>query len=198
LELDGYWRTGTNGKPEGEHAALMDDLFYKSFVSSPVANAEELWDVFAKDEKGRGVRLAVEIMAHPEYPDFRQVSYQGSPAVAVLNSLLSEFRQNGWHFVPFGISRMPGYYQLRKYSHHQECRLIAKRHPGAHDCFPFNVNRDENQKCNFIDCSVTSPTCSQFQLRLTDAVPDPNAADSRKTQIALLWSQYKADGRIQA
>lgn len=192
LELNGYWRIGADGKPEGTHVSMMDDLFYKSFVSSPVDNASELWNTFAGD--GTGARLEVQIHAHPEYPDFRQVSYQGSSAVAALNALLKAFRDTGWIFVPFGISRMPGYYQLKQWSHHKECRLIAKRHPGAHDYFPFAVGRDEgeNAKCNYIDCSVTNPTCSAFQLTLVDAVPGPNADDQRKAQIADLWSQHQA------
>ena len=192
LELDGYWRIGADGKPEGSHVAMMDDLFYKSFVASPEDNASELWGTFA--EGGTGVRLAVQIDVHPDYPDFRQVSYQGSPVVAALDDLLRAFCENGWHFVPFGISRMPGYYQLKQWSHHKECRLIAKRHPGAHDCFPFKVGRDEGAraKCNFIDCSLTAPTCSAFQLKLVDVVPGPLTNDQRRRQIAQLWSAYTA------
>jgi len=192
LELEGYWRIGTDGKPEGSHISMMDDLFYKSFVSSPDDNACELWDTFADD--GTGVRLEVEINAHPDYPDFRQVSYQGSPAVETLDALLKAFREIGWNFVPFGISRMPGYYQLNQWSHHKECRLIAKRHPGAHDCFPFKVGRDEGEraKCNYIDCSLSSPTCSAFQLKVIDAVPGPMTHGPRKRQITQLWSDYRA------
>ncbi len=192
LELDGYWRIGADGKPEGSHVSMMDDLFYKSFVSSPEDNASELWDTFS--EGGTGVRLAVQIDVHPGYPDFRQVSYQGSPAVAALDALLNAFREADWHFVPFGISRMPGYYQLKQWSHHKECRLIAKRHPGAHDCFPFKVGRDEGEraKCNFIDCSLTAPTCSAFQLKLMDAVPGPMTDNPQKRQIIQLLSDYRA------
>lgn len=189
LGLTGYWRKSSDGAVEGEHATLMDDLFYKSFVLSSEENCGELWDTFA--ESGTGIRVAVKIDVHPEYPDFRQVSYQGSPAVTVLNGLLKAFKEAGRHFIPFGISRMPGYYQLKKWSHHKECRLIAKRHLGAHDCFPFQVSRDEQQKCNFIDCSLTSPTCSAFQLRLDDVVPGPNANPQRKSQITELTRKYK-------
>lgn len=192
LELDGYWRIRADGRSEGSHVSMMDDLFYKSFVSSSEDNASELWDTFA--EGGTGVRLAVQIDVHPDYQDFRQVSYQGSPVVAALDALLKAFRETGWHFVPFGISRMPGYYQLKQWSHHKECRLIAKRHPGAHDCFPFKVGRDEGgrAKCNYIDCALTAPTCSAFQLKLVDAVPGPATDDLRRLQIAQLWSAYIA------
>lgn len=192
LGLNGYWRKAAGGAVEGEHKNMMDELFYKSFVSSPENNADELWNTFA--ENGTGVRLAVRIDVHPDYRDFRQVSYQDSSAVAVLDSLLNAFRENGWNFVPFGISRMPGYCQLGKWSHHKECRLIAKRHPGAHDCFPFKVGRDEGDltKCNFIDCSLTSPTCTLFQLRLVDAVPGPGADEQRKRLIIRLWCDYLA------
>jgi hypothetical protein len=76
----------------------------------------------------------------------------------------------------------------------KECRLIAKRHPGAHDCFPFKVGRDEGEraKCNFIDCSLTAPTCSAFQLKLVDTVPGPATDDQRRRQITQLWSAYTA------
>jgi hypothetical protein len=192
LELDGYWRLGSGGMPEGEHASLMDDLFYKSFVASPEENAGELWEIFA--ENGTGARLSVRIDVNSEYPDFRQVSYQGASSIAALESLLKAFREKRRQFVPFGLSRMPGYYQLKKWSHHKECRLIAKRHLGAHDCFPFKVNRDESNlaKCNYIDCSLTNPTCSAFQLKLIGAVPGPNADDKRKADIANLWRKYQA------
>lgn len=188
LELDGYWRIGADGKPEGSHVSMMDDLFYKSFISSPEDNASELWNTFAGG--GTGVRLAVQIDVHPDYPDFRQVSYQGSPMVAALDALRKAFRETGLQFVPFGISRMPGYYQLKQWSNHKECRLIAKRHPGAHHCFPFEVGRDEGEraKCIYIDCSLTAPTCSAFQLKLNDAVPGPAADDQRKRQIIRLWN----------
>ncbi len=172
LELDGYWRIGADGKPEGEHTALMDDLFYKSFVSCPETNAEELWDTFAGH--GTGVRIAVRIDVHPEYPDFRRVSYQDSNSVSVLKDLLESFRSLSRHFIPFGISRMPAYHQLKKYAYQNECRLIAKRHPGAHDCFPFQVSRDESQRCNYIDCSLQTPTCSSFQLQLVRVEKGPS------------------------
>jgi hypothetical protein len=192
LELDGYWRIGADGKPEGTHASMMDDIFYKSFVSSSEDNAPELWDTFT--EGGTGVRIAVRIDVHADYQDFRQVSYQGSPAVAALDALLKAFHETGWIFVPFGISRMPSYYQLKQWSHHKECRLIAKRHPGAHDGFPFIVGRDEGEgvECNYIDCSLTNPTCSAFQLKLVAAVPGPKVTSQRNTEITDLWNQHHA------
>ena len=149
----------------------MDDLFYKSFVSCPHTNEEELWEIFA--DGGTGFRIAVQIDVNPEYPDFRRVSYEGSKSVEALDDLLRSFRELGHHYVPFGISRMPAYHQLHKYAYQNECRLIAKRHPGAHDCFPFRVGRDESQNCNYIDCSLISPTCRQFQLRLAGITPGP-------------------------
>ena len=114
------------------------------------------------------MRLKVQINIKPGYPDFRRVAYQGSPAVKALDDILDAFRSSDHHFVPFAISRMPAYHQLKKYDYQNECRLIAKRHPGAHDCFPFRVCRDETQQCNYIDCSLRAPTCSLFQLRLLD------------------------------
>lgn len=186
LELDGYWRADANGNPEGEHAVLMDDLFYKSFVSCPETNADQLWDTFA--EHGTGVRIAVHINANPNYPDFRRVSYQESKSVEVLKELLKAFRDIGRHFIPFGISRMPAYHQLREYAYQNECRLIAKRHPGAHDCFPFQVGRDDDQQCNYIDCSLKEPTCTAFQLQLVDVEAGPscdmNRFKSLKSQIS--------------
>lgn len=192
LELDGYWRVGADGKPEGTHGSMMDDLFYKSFVLPSEDNATELWDTFT--EGGTGVRLAVQIDVHPEYPDFRQVSYQSSRAAEALDGILKAFRATGRHFVPFGLSRMPGYYQLKRWSHHKECRLIAKRHPGAHDGFPFIVGRDEGEgaKCNYIDCSLTNPTCAAFQLKLVAAVPGPKVTAQRNAQITDLWNQHHA------
>jgi hypothetical protein len=181
LKLDGFWRIGADDKPEGEHSALMDDLFYKSFVSDPDTNAEKLWATFA--ENGTGVRIAVRIDVHPEYPDFRRVSYQNSNSVAVLKDLLNSFRGLGRHFIPFSISRMPAYHQLKEYAYQNECRLIAKRHPGAHDCFPFQVGRDESQQCNYIDCSLHSPTCSQFQLQLLHVEKGPSCDASRLREI---------------
>lgn len=172
LELDGYWRIGADGKSEGEHAALMDDLFYKSFVSCPETNAEKLWDTFAGH--GTGVRIAVRIDVHPEYLNFRRVSYQNSSSVDVLKDLLKAFRGLGHPLIPFGISRMPAYHQLKEYAYQNECRLIAKRHPDAHTSFPFQVGRDESQQCNYIDCSLQTPTCSSFQLQLLHVEKGPS------------------------
>ncbi len=188
LGLDGYWRKNSDGTVDGEHNDLMDDLFYKSFVSSPEDTCDELWDTFA--EKGTGVRLTVEVNVSPDYPDFRQVSYQGSKAVAAFNDLLNAFREAGRHFVPPGISRMPGYYQLTNFSHHKECRLIAKRHARAHDCFPFQVSRDEKQECNFIDCSLTSPTCTQFQLRVVGMEAGPKASAERRADATNIFQKF--------
>ena len=188
LSLDGYWRLDKDGQEAGEHANLMDDLFYKSFVSCPETNAATLWDTFAGG--GTGVRIAVRIEVHSDYPDFRRVSYQDSAAVDVLKDLLESFRTLGRHFVPFGISRMPAYHQLEKYAYQNECRLIAKRHPGAHDCFPFRVCRDETQQCNYIDCSLRAPTCSLFQLRLLDVEGGPSCeADQNSLNVLLEETQ---------
>lgn len=177
LDLDGYWRINAEGKPEGEYAALMDDLFYKSFVSCPETNAEKLWDKFAGN--GTGVRIAVSITVNQAYPDFRRVSYQESSSVNILKELLDAFRILDRHFIPFGFSRMPAYHQLKDNDYQNECRLIAKRHPGAHDCFPFRVERDEKQQCNYIDCSLESPTCSAFQLMLVGVEGGPSCDKER-------------------
>jgi len=168
--LDGYWRREEDGQVAGEHANLMDDLFYKSFVDNPDTNSDKLWDTFAGG--GTGVRIKVQITVSPDYPDFRRVAYQGSPAIEAFAALLEAFRSSGQHFVPFGISRMPAYHQLKEYAYQNECRLIVKRHPGA-DCFPFQVGRDEEQDCNYIDCSLREPTCSFFRLELLDVSGGP-------------------------
>jgi hypothetical protein len=176
LRLDGFWRLDENGKEIGEHANLMDDLFYKSFVDCPDTNADKLWSTFAGH--GTGVRIAVQVDVHPDYADFRRVSYQESESIEILKDLLKAFRANGTNFVPFGISRMPAYHQLKDYAYQNECRLIAKRPPGAHDCFPFRVGRDETQECNYIDCSLHELTCSAFQLKLRDVKPGPSCDNS--------------------
>lgn len=177
LGLDGYWHLDEDGKEAGEHANLMDDLFYKSFVSCRVTNAEKLWKVFAGN--GTGVRVSVQININPNYPDFRQVCYQDSKAIGILDDLLEAFRTLGHPFVPFGISRMPAYHQIKDFAYQNECRLIAKRHPGAHDYFPFHVGRDESQDCNYIDCSLQEPTCSQFQLKVVGVEGGPSCDSSR-------------------
>jgi hypothetical protein len=164
LGLDGYWRIDEDGSEVGEHANLMDDLFYKSFVSCPDTNTGRLWETFAGN--GTGARIAVQIDVHPDYTDFRRVSYQDSKSIEILKDLLDTFRAIEMNFAPFGISRMPAYHQLRDYAYQNECRLIAKRIPEARDSFPFQVVRDEGQQCNYIDCSLESPTCSAFQLKL--------------------------------
>lgn len=177
LGLDGYWRLDEDGKEAGEHTNLMDDLFYKSFVDCPDTNAARLWTTFAGG--GTGVRIEVEITVNPAYPDFRRVSYQGSHSVSILKDLLDAFRSLDRHFIPFGISRMPAYHQIKDYAYQNECRLIAKRHPGAHDCFPFRVGRDGNQQCNYIDCSLDSPTCSAFQLKMVGFEGGPSCDKER-------------------
>ncbi len=181
LELDGYWRIGSDGNPEGEYASMMDDLFYKSFVSSPEDNADQLWKTFASN--GTGVRIAVEITIHSNYPDFRRISYQESRSVEILESLIKSFRKLKYHFIPFGISRMPAYCQLKEFAYQNECRLIAKRHPGAHDCFPFYVDRDKKEQCNYIDCSLQVPTCSGFQLRLASVEPGPSCDNAKLNEV---------------
>ena len=158
-------------------------------MSCPDTNAEKLWEIFAG--KGTGVRIAVLIDVHPNYNDFRRVSYQESESIKILEDLLEAFRAIGKHFIPFGISRMPAYHQLKGYAYQNECRLIAKRHPGAHDCFPFKVARDEGQQCNYIDCSLREPTCSLFQLRLFGFEKGPRCDDEKFR--AILGKQPEQD-----
>jgi len=172
LNLDGYYREDAKSQPIGEHKTLMDNIFYKSFVSCQHTNEKKLWDVFS--DEGRGVRLKIQIIPHFKYVDFRLVSYQGSKMVEVLNDLLRAFQAIDYNFIPFGISRMPAYYQLKEYEYQNECRLIAKRNPKGCDCFPFEVKYDEDQKCNYIDCSIGKPDCDQFQLKFVAVEPGPN------------------------
>jgi hypothetical protein len=194
LGLDGYWREVTDGNPEGIHAELMDDLFYKSFVSCPNTNAEELWETFA--DQGHGVRLAVQIDTAPGYPDFRHVSYQGNFFITILAELQEKFATAGFQFNPQGISRMPAYYQEGRFSHHNEVRLLVKR-PSYDDgffsnffsktelaaFFPFAVNRDGDQQCNYIDGSLQAQTCSWFQLRLVGVVPGPSCDSAKHNRV---------------
>jgi len=169
--LDGYWRLGADGKEEGEHPQLMDDLFYKSFVASPAEAAEELWEQFA--DKHQGTCLAFEIKVHPDYRNFRHVAYQDSDRVPLLKSLQAAFARFDRKFVTGGLSRMGGFYQLTKHNYQNECRLLVKRLPD-NPSFPFQVHRDTAQDCNFIECDLTKPTCSAFQLRLTGVVAGRN------------------------
>ena len=188
--LDGFWREGEGPEPEGVHTNLMDDLFYKSFVSSPKENADKLWQQFAAG--GTGVRIAVKITVLPEYPDFRRVSYVGAPRVRAVKELYDAFRELGYRFTPHGLSRMPAYYQLKKYDYQNECRLIAKRPPEGYGRFPFSAQRDEEQDCNFIDCSLTTPTCDRFQLRLTGIEMGPNTGSAHRTLGAARFEEFMA------
>lgn len=166
--LDGYWRKGADGKEEGAHAILMDNLFYKSFVASPTENADRLWDDFA--DHHHGVRLTFQIDVNPEYKDFRKMTYQNLGDVPVIKALMDAFIGHGWLFLPFRFSIMGGFYQLSKHSYQNECRLIAKRIPEYPEAFPFEVFRDSKQDCNYIDCDLTKPTCAPFQIRLKGVV----------------------------
>jgi hypothetical protein len=169
--LDGYWRRGTDGKEEGEHLQLMDDLFYKSFVASPTEAAEELWDQFA--DKHQGTRLAFEITVHPDYRNFRHVAYQDSDRVPLIKALQSAFARYDRKFVTRNLSRMGCFYQLTKHSYQNECRLLVKHFPENPE-FPFKILEDKEQECKYIDCDLTKPTCSAFQIRLVEVVAGRN------------------------
>jgi hypothetical protein len=169
LDLDGYWRKKKNGKATGLFSKLMDNLFYKSFVKSPNENAEKLWKVFG--DKHKGVRLKFKINIHQEYKDFRLIAYQKSSQVPAIKDLKKAFQAKGYHFVPLRVSAMGGFYQLSKHKYQNECRLIAKRIPEYPKAFPFKVNRDKAQACNFIDCDLTKPTCIPFQIELLEVTP---------------------------
>jgi hypothetical protein len=194
LGLDGYWREGADGNPEGIHAELMDDLFYKSFVYSPETNAEQLWDVFA--DKGSGVRIAVRVNTTQGYTNFRRVLYQGNPYIGILAELRNEYSRAGFEFIPQCLSRMPAYFQEERFSYQNEVRLVVKRHAGGGgiisncfskeelaESFPFVINRDNNQQCNYIDCSLQTPTCSGFQLSIVAAEPGPSCDLAKLNQI---------------
>lgn len=192
MGLDGYWRLNNINQAIGEYPILMDDLYYKSFVSSPDDKSGYLWETFA--DGGRGVRLAIQIDVHPDYPDFRNMAYQGSVGLLVLKRLMNAFREARCHFIPSGISRMPAFCQLEKYSIQNECRLIAKRHAEVHDCFPFKVEYDEYNQCNFFDYSLTEPTCNLFKLKLIGIEAGPYCSDENQKkahhQMSLFLQRY--------
>lgn len=192
MGLDGYWRRNRHDSEEGEYLSLMDDLYYKSFVSCPKTEAEYLWKTFA--DQGSGVRLKMQIDVHPDYPDFRKMAYQGTEGHALLKKLLQAYREADSNFVPFGVSRMPAYCQLKEFSVQNECRLLAKRHSGAHDFFPFKVEYDPENDCSFIDCSLTAPTCSLFKLSLIEIETGPYCSDENQKkahhQMSLFLERY--------
>lgn len=192
MALDGYWSFNDQNQPSGEYFRLMDNLFYKSFVQSPNYESSYLWETFA--DRGKGVRLAFQIDVHSEYPDFRKMAYQKSSSISLIKDLLSAFRESGCLFVPFGLSRMPAFCQLEEFKIQNEFRLIAKRYPGADGCFPFKVEYDEDNDCNFIDCSLTEPTCSLFKLKLIGMETGPNCpnSDSKKAHdlMSLFLQRY--------
>jgi hypothetical protein len=182
LGLDGYWRQDGCGRVTGEHPNLMNDLFYKSFVSCPETNAEKLWDQFAKG--GTGVRIKVRIDVVTGYPDFRRMAYQRSEAFDVLKSLFESFRSFGCHLIPGGLSRMPAYYQLNEFKYQNECRLLAKRFPGYDHLFPFTVRYHKTEQCNYIDCPLDTRTCPQFNITLLDVEKGPNCDENELNHIS--------------
>jgi len=188
LGLDKDWREDGSGIA-GRQTEWMDDLFFRSFADSPHNQPERFWREFAA--RGTGVRLAIEITTSPGYQDFRFITYEGSPAVAAFVEVREAFQRAGYNLRIDGFPRMPAFGQLAAHSWQQEVRLIAKRYPDGHDCFPFQVGHDEKLECNFIDCSITDLTCPQFQLRLIDAVAGPKAEATRIAEINRIWNQFK-------
>lgn len=181
LGLDGYYREDDFGNRQGISEILMDDIFYKSFVSDPDSNSEEFWNTFAA--KGTGARLEVHIDVSDDFSNLRKVSYLNSKELAVFHDLLNAFRSVGTNFTPHGMSRIPAYFQLNEFSHHDEIRLIAKRlkPPGV---FPYEVFRDEEQDCNYIDCSLTEPERKFFKLELRNILPGPNSSQNDRQLIS--------------
>lgn len=198
LGLDGFWRLDEDGNEQGIHGELMDNLFYKSFVSCPKTNAERLWDVFAKE--GTGVRIKVQINAPQGYPDFRRLAYQGSKAFEVLSSLRKSFGALGYNLTNEGLCRMPAYYQLEDFAYQNECRLVAKRFcnsgesalfdVGEDYVFPFEVGRDEDQKCNYIDCSLEPNQHPWFTLSLCDVEQGPNCDNKEWSRISGILASW--------
>lgn len=198
LGLDGYWREGDDGKAGGCHEELMDELYYKSFVACPKTSAEKLWEVFA--DKGRGVRIKVQIEIADGYPDFRRMAYQESEAFHVLSELRNGFLKIGRHLVNGGLSRMPGYYQLKDFSYQNECRLLAKRFQDSGNSvwlrigddykFPFEVRRDEDQNCNYIDCSLEPGGNPWFQLSILDVEKGPKCDSANFGRIYTMLEQW--------
>lgn len=183
LGLDGYWRLDEDGNETGIHGELMDDLFYKSFVSCPKTKDGKLWHTFAN--KGTGVRIKVHIKVAQEYQNFRRIAYQGSKAFMVLSSLRKSFSALGYKLTNTGLSRMPAYYQLKDFAYQNECRLIAQRFRNSSESalfgvsegyvFPFEVGRDEYQECNYIDCSLEpNNEHPMFTLNLCGVEKGPN------------------------
>jgi hypothetical protein len=162
-DLDGYVRDGHAGE-EGIYAELMDDLFYVSFVDSPTASEEKLWQTFA--DWHRGVRLRFEVRPNPKYPNFRQVAYQGCSQVPLIKALQDTFRGYDRRFVTLGLSRMGGFYQRADYSYQAEHRLLVKRFPDA--AFPFDIKSVNGERYSFIECDLNNPSRKTFDIKLQE------------------------------
>ncbi len=165
--LDGYVHDGPHQTDAGLYPELMDNLFYISFVDSPIASAERLWQTFGN--KHQGVRLTFEVNIKPHYPNFRRVSYQNSTRVPILKALQDAFLPYDRRFVTLGISRMGGFYQRLEFAYQAEHRLLVKRIPG--EPFQFRVNPAKRKPYKFIECDLSKPSCTAFAVKLLEVTP---------------------------
>lgn len=136
------------------------------------------------------MRFKIQIEVGTRYEDFRKVSYleEGSN-LEVLKELWSKFNQFNYKFILRGLSRMPAYCQIKKHSYQREQRLIVKR-PQDESDFPFQVMRDEDHDCNYIDCALDGKTCSLFKLSLVDIDLGQNMSDENKLIAKTLFKEF--------
>lgn len=190
LGLDKDWRADGSGIA-GHQTEWMDELFYRSFAHSPDHEPERFWDEFAA--KGTGVRLAIETTTSSRHPDFRFVTYEGSPAVAALVEVREAIQRLGYNLRVAGFPRMPAFGQKAKFHWQQEVRLIAKRYGPKDSAFPWPVFKCSRFSCNYFDCSLTRQDSDRFRLRLVGVTPGPNTDEDQRRQIADLFHQYQQD-----
>lgn len=194
LGLNKDWRADGSGLA-GHQTEWMDELYYRSFAHSPDHQAERFWDEFTgKDkDKGKGVRLAIEVTTSPRHADFRFVTYEGSPAVAALVEVREAMQHLGYNLRVQGFPRMPAYGQKAEFNWQQEVRLIAKRYGPKDSVFPWPVFKCSHFSCNYFDCSLTHQDSEWFSVRLVGVTPGPKTNESQRTQIADLFEQYQQD-----